>query len=101
MHGKYPAVAIHDEKIHVHRLLMMYWMKRKLSPKEYVHHKNENRIDASRENLEVIDAKIHQSMHNKGKMFSPEHRQRIGEGNRRRARRTLSSPHLLTKEETK
>ncbi|MFH0071107.1 hypothetical protein, partial [Peribacillus sp. NPDC056705] len=43
MHGKYPAVSIGKEKIHVHRLLMMYKEGRKLDYTEYVHHVDENK----------------------------------------------------------
>lgn len=25
MHSKYPAITIHKEKCHIHRLLMLYW----------------------------------------------------------------------------
>ena len=47
LHGHYPAVSIHNEKIHIHRLLMQYWLKTRI-PFEYsVHHLNENKLDAS------------------------------------------------------
>lgn len=40
LHGHYPAVSIHNEKIHVHRLLMQYWLRTRI-PFEYsVHHLN-------------------------------------------------------------
>lgn len=86
MHGVYPAVSIHEQKIHIHRLLMMYWEKRQLDTKEFVHHKNENKLCALRENLELLPCSIHQSYHNKGKTLSKEHREKISESNRRRKR---------------
>jgi hypothetical protein len=87
MHGNYPAVAIYKEKIHVHRLLMMYWQNRKLLRNEYVHHIDENKLNAMKSNLCLIEVGKHQSMHNKGKVFSENHRALISEANRRRAGR--------------
>lgn len=47
MFGNYPAVTIFKEKIHIHRLLMMYWNGiRKLDKNTYVHHINENKLNA-------------------------------------------------------
>lgn len=85
MHGEYPAVAIQKEKIHVHRLLMMYWSSRKLKSTEYVHHKNECKLDARKSNLEIMNQREHQSFHNKGKYLSEQHRNKISEAGRRRA----------------
>ena len=84
IHGKYPAVSIYFQKIHIHRLLMMYWFQRDLDRNEYIHHKDGNRLNATKENLELIDASIHQSLHNKGKILSKEHRRKIVEANRKR-----------------
>jgi hypothetical protein len=67
LHGRYYAVSIYDEKIHVHRLLMMYWLKRDLERDEYVHHVNGNRFNNLKENLAIITASEHQSAINKGK----------------------------------
>lgn len=69
LHGRYPAVSIHNEKIHVHRLLMQYWLRTRI-PFEYsVHHLNENKLDARKENLSLILNKAHNSKHNKGRVF--------------------------------
>lgn len=66
IHGKYPAVSIFGEKIHVHRLLMMYWLNSEI-PSEYcVHHINENRLDSRKENLTLLLNSVHVSLHNKG-----------------------------------
>lgn len=67
MYGRYPAVSIHEEKIHCHRLLMMYKLGRKLKASEWVHHKDENRINCRLENLELTTDKEHGSHHNKGR----------------------------------
>lgn len=73
LYGKYYAVSIYDQKIHIHRLLMMFWLKRELQTNEYVHHKNENKFNNHRDNLEVLPAAVHQSITNKGRKQSPEH----------------------------
>lgn len=76
LHGHYPAVSIHNEKIHIHRLLMQYWLKTRI-PFEYsVHHLNENKLDARKENLSLILNKAHNRKHNKGRIFSESHRRK-------------------------
>lgn len=84
MHGNYPAVSIYFEKLHIHRLLMMYYMQRDLDRNEYVHHKNGNKLDARKDNLSIMNASLHQSMHNKGKVISEYQKQKIIESNRKR-----------------
>ena len=69
MYGKYPAVAIYKNKIHIHRLMMSFVLGRHLGTNEYVHHKNGNRLDCRLDNLQLIDVFTHQSMHNKGKKY--------------------------------
>lgn len=73
LYGKYPAVSIYEQKIHIHRLLMMYWVKRDLDRKEYVHHKDGNRLNALQMNLEIILAGEHQRNTNIGRQQTPEH----------------------------
>lgn len=77
MHGNYPAVSICDEKIHVHRLLMMYWLGTSIPSEFAVHHINENKLDASKGNLCVVLNASHASKHNKGKVVSEVVRNRI------------------------
>lgn len=72
LHGRYYAVSIYEQKIHIHRLLMMYWLKRDLESNEYVHHKNGNRFNNLKENLEVMSASQHQSITNKGRKQTPD-----------------------------
>lgn len=84
LHGKYYAVSIYDQKIHIHRLLMMYWLKRHLISYEYVHHKDGNKFNNHKENLEVIFASLHQSITNKGRKHTKEHNQKIAEANKKR-----------------
>lgn len=77
MFGNYPAVSIGKEKIHIHRLMMMYWLKCKI-PREFaVHHINENKLDSRKENLSVVLNSTHISKHTKGKIVSDKVRNRI------------------------
>jgi len=84
LHGRYYAVSIYDQKIHIHRLLMMYWLQRDLSPYEHVHHINGNRFNNLRDNLEIMHASIHISHHQKGIPKSDEHKLKISTANKRR-----------------
>lgn len=83
LHKKYYTVSIYEEKIHIHRLLMMFWMQRDLEPTEYVHHKNGNRFNNLKENLEILPASIHQSMTNKGRKFTQKHKDKIKKANKK------------------
>jgi hypothetical protein len=84
IHGNYPAVSIYKEKMHIHRLLMMYWMKRKLESNESVHHINGNKLNAMKNNLKLIENSKHLSFHNKGRIFTISHRIKLSEANKRR-----------------
>lgn len=84
MHGKYPAVSIHKEKIHIHRLLMMYWIGGSLPKDYFVHHIDENKLNATKGNLSLVFFSTHQSHHNKGKIISDEQKNRIKEFNHMR-----------------
>lgn len=84
MHGRYPAVSIYNEKIHIHRLIGMFLNKKKISRQIVVHHKNGNRLDCDISNLELMSCSIHASHHNKGKKLSKEHREKISENNKKR-----------------
>ena len=67
MYGRYPAISIYDKKIHVHRLLMMYWLNKDLDRYEYVHHIDRNPLNAISQNLSVLECSEHQSKFLKGK----------------------------------
>ena len=99
MHGMYPCVSIYFQKIHIHRLLMNYWTQGDISSEMYVHHKNHDRRDARRENLELMDASKHQSLHNKGKKLSREHREAISEANKGRKGMRLRRKYNFSNEE--
>lgn len=47
--GDYPAISIYGTKIHVHRILMMYWCRRKLDTTEYVHHKDRDKLNSKKQ----------------------------------------------------
>jgi hypothetical protein len=84
MYGNYPAVSIYKEKIHVHRLLVMYWENRLLNPSEYVHHHDGNKLNALKDNLSIMEQRNHQSLHNSGKFLTLSHRQKLSEANHKR-----------------
>lgn len=84
LYGCYPAVSISKEKLHVHRLLMLYWNCGHIPNNFQIHHINGNKKDARRENLTLIEAGKHQSLHNKGKTISENTRKAIIESNKSR-----------------
>jgi hypothetical protein len=84
MHGQYPAVSVYREKIHVHRLLILYRMRSKIASYLVVHHKDGNKLNCLDDNLALDVNGKHLSMHNKGKTFTEEHKQRISEANKKR-----------------
>ena len=101
LHGKYPAVSIYKEKLHIHRLLMSYWLKRKLTIDEYVHHKDGDKLNATNVNLEIIRNSVHQSNHNKNKIISKEHKKKIAEANKKRKGTTYNRKYKISVEELK
>lgn len=84
MHGQYPAVSIGKEKIHIHRLLMMYWLNTKIPTEFSVHHIDGDRLNAAKENLSIMLNSTHNSEHNKGKEITPKMRKRLLEMNHSR-----------------
>lgn len=84
IHAKYPTISIYDKKIQIHRLLKMYQLGVDLDTNQYVHHIDGNKLNAMLDNLEVIEATAHQSLHNKGKVLSKEHRKKISLANKKR-----------------
>ena len=84
IYSKYPAVSIYEKKIHIHRLLMMYSLKSDFNKNLYVHHKDGNKLNAKLENLELIEKEKHQSHHNKGKILTENHKQKIAKANEKR-----------------
>lgn len=81
MHGEYPAVSIGKSKLHIHRLLMMFWLNCIIPSSFCVHHIDGNKMNAQMNNLAVVNVSIHQSAHNKGKKLSESHKQKIRESN--------------------
>lgn len=84
MHGKYPCVSIHKQKIHIHRLLMMYIIKGCVPKDKFVHHENGIKTDCRIDNLKLIGISEHQSLHNKGKEVSDNTRKAIIKSNHSR-----------------
>ncbi len=73
LYGDYPAISIYEQKIHVHRLLMMFWLKRELDCSEYVHHGDGNKLNDLRGNLTIQISSEHQRIANEGRKQTPEH----------------------------
>lgn len=84
MHGRYPAVSIYNNKIHVHRLLAMFRYKKILLRSIHVHHIDHNKLNSSIKNIKLLKASEHLSCHNKGRKFSKEHKLKLSEAGRRR-----------------
>lgn len=84
LYGKYPAVTIGKDKIHIHRLLMGYWLNTKIPSNFLVHHINRNKLDERKENLAVIYITTHQSKHNKGKIINEKQKEIIKQNNHKR-----------------
>ena len=99
MHGNYPAVSIYDKKIHIHRLIKMYELKSDIQDGLFVHHINENKMDARKSNLCLVPVSEHQSIHNKGKTLSKEHKEKISLANHKRKgikiKKRIEMPRLM------
>ncbi len=80
---------------------MLYWNNGIIPDGRQVHHRNENKKDASRDNLTLIDAGIHQSLHNKGKSISQSTKDAIinfnhsRKGCRMKMKRTDVTPQMV------
>ena len=99
MLGNYPAVSIHNEKVHVHRLLMTYWLKTKIPTEYSVHHINHNKLDSRKENLSLVLNSAHDSAHMKGVEFSSDHRKKISEANKKRKGIKIKKRHNIPVQE--
>ena len=75
----YPSICIYDKKISIHRLLMMYWLQEEIPDGYIVHHINENKLDARKENLALVPFATHQHYHNAGKTLTVQHREKISQ----------------------
>lgn len=73
MYGRYPAVAIYKEKIHIHRLVMMYLQDDRTLGGKYVDHIDGNKLDSRPDNLRLLWPSEHQSITNKGRVQSADH----------------------------
>lgn len=97
-HGRYPGVSIHGDKLHVHRLLMSYKVRRRLTFHENVHHKNGTKHDARMSNLAIVAAGRHQSDHLKGTRQDPDFVKRRIAASIKRRWPIYEHPSLLTKD---
>jgi len=73
LYGRYYAVSIRKEKIHIHKLLMCYWFQMRHLPKSWcVHHKDGDFKNNLFPNLWLIPKSAHTSFHLRGRKQSPE-----------------------------
>ena len=101
LHGRYPAVSVHRKKYHVHRLLVMFWENRILKSSIYVHHKDHNKLNCTRKNLEIMLDTAHQSLHRAGVQLTDTHKKNISKslmGQSRRKDITIGIINQLKKE---
>lgn len=85
MYGRYPAVSIYKEKIHIHRLIaIMIYGERAYDKNRCIHHINGNRMDARHLNIGLMEVSKHQRMHNVGKKISESQKEAIRHYNRTR-----------------
>lgn len=61
----YKNITSEGKEIRLHRYLMEKKLNRKLARNEHVHHKNGNKLDNRIENLILLNASIHHSLHGK------------------------------------
>lgn len=55
---------------------MMYWLQEEIPDGYIVHHINENKLDARKENLALVPFTTHQHYHNAGKTLTDQHREK-------------------------
>lgn len=84
MHGHYPAVSIFNEKLHIHRLIFSYNHRKKLIKSVHVHHKDHDKLNSLIDNLAESKDSAHASHHNKGKVLTQSHKDKIALANKRR-----------------
>lgn len=66
----YPGVFLYGKHFAIHILLMMYKLKTKNLNGNIVHHRDENRLNADIDNLELMTKEQHLKLHNTGKYWS-------------------------------
>jgi len=77
LYGKYPAVTIDGKKTHIHRLIYEYKNQQEDMNDKFVHHKDGDKFNSYYKNLESMNVKKHQHMHNVGKIISEDQKQAI------------------------
>ena len=85
MYGRYPAVSIYLEKIHLHRLIaILLYGERAYDKKLCVHHIDGNKMNSLTNNIGLMEISKHQSIHNIGKKISEIHKGKISAYNKER-----------------
>ena len=83
LYGNYAAIAIGKDKIHIHRLIGLYFLGLRKCNRHF-HHINGNKMDNKAGNIACIEPRIHLSRHNKGRKPSTNTIRSTIEANRRR-----------------
>ena len=99
LHVGYPCVTSYYKKIHVHRLIGLYLWREKITKGSVVHHKDENVLNSSVDNLEVMTGAEHGLHHNIGKKFSESHKMKIAIASKRRKGVKIKRKYNITKED--
>jgi hypothetical protein len=81
MKARYRKMRVNGKQVNVCRYVMEQKLGRQLEPGEYVHHINGNKLDDRPENLEVVTAKAHATIHLLGKSLPDDVRQKISKAN--------------------
>ena len=72
IYGHYPAISIHGEKYHIHRLIAEYKLGGALGRSESAHHSDGNPLNALWENINIMRQGDHVRHHLAGKKQDPE-----------------------------
>ena len=76
----YITMLIGNHKyVPLHRLIMEWYLERRLDSFEIVHHCNEDRLDNRLQNLELTCLRDHSRLHNVGRKATPETKQKLRE----------------------
>ena len=70
LYNSYPCISIGHEKIRIHQLLGEYLFG-KIRKGYVIHHKDGNKLNNQKDNLQYISNVFHTQIHHKGKEYTP------------------------------
>ena len=77
IHKGYKLIRVNGKQIPEHRYIMEQSIKRKLNPKEHIHHINHDKVDNRIENLKIMRPGEHISHHKKGVCLRKENSSKV------------------------